>query len=359
MSTGNAVINRRISGCRSTLPIFLVLFLSCQAAAAIDLLAPFKGLKNLFSDDDEIVIWEDSGQFIKVVEQDFDRDHRAAKNNNHPAQIDPQQLAITLASLQGWLPESSPDTSGSVRLFTDEEISNLAPRIADSLGNIGPGQEIVFATTGYRAGTPGNPSRMTAGRLFMLDNRLNIIFGDILRPVEPGDLDNTSYYEQPHRAGKRMEALGRDIVVNNGVGISHHVPVERPRLDWVVIDISAVVAAYRGPQPVAPVAALPARVDNMQNLTSEEKRRMREELARMRAQSGQVAPAAVTAPAASQTTSGAMTLQSAPAVPAAATSGTDTGSIQERLRILKDLYDQDLITEQDYDRKRSEILEQL
>ena len=330
---------------------------------AVDLMAPFRGLKGLFGDEDNVVVWQGQGQYIKIVEQDWDRDHKRAPKNDHPASISAPHIAVVLASLQAWRPEDSPESDRSVPLFTNEEVSLFSPMLADALTKAGPKQDVVFAFAGIHDDFSSDRNRTTAGRMFMNEGLLNIIFGDILQPTD-GDADDISHYAKPHRAGKRMEPTSRDIVVNIGLGIRHYTVFERPRVDWIMIDVPAMIAAYRGPEIITPAPVVSVTTPAGDPL-SKENRKLREELARLRKENaGSTAPAqaAVALPQIGNT-------QAAPfnadvsanrqISPPAVTAAPAAADVQGRLQLLKELHDKGLITDQEYDAKRKEIVDQI
>ena len=350
------------------------LLLGAQTASAVDLLSPFK---NLLGGDDSIVLWQEAGSFIKIVDQDWDRKHRKAPRNQHPAAVNPNEIAVVLASIESW------DTEGvsnrQVPVFTPESIRQLAPQLTAALDRVDPDQDIVFAVTDNHDELSG--LRSTAGRLFMHDGELNIIFGDVLSPARGYD-DDTSYYAKPHRAGKRMESLSRSIRVASGPGMHYWEDNGSQRDDWLIIHIGQTVAAYRGTavQAAAPARAAPAALAAPAPVNSNQMQRwqQREEMARARKQleSSQggaaqvpvtatpapVAPAAMPAPVAPRAAAPVVaTMQSAPVYSQAPvqTSVQQDVRIEERLTRLKALHDKGLITKDEFDSKRQEILDQL
>jgi hypothetical protein len=338
----------------------LILLPGAQAVHALDLLSPFK---NMFGKDDSIIIWQAPGQFVKIAEQDWDRKHRKAPRNSHPAAVDPNELAVVLAAIQSW------DTEGvsnrEMAVFTPEAIRQLSVQLTAALDRAGPNQDVVFAVTGRHDGISGD--RTTAGRMFMHEGELNIIFGDVLSPNRKSD-DNTSHYTKPHRAGKRMEPLSRSVRVANGPGIAYWQGNGWNRDDWIKIDIARTLAAYRGPPiqvaaQAAPVmsATAPAAVnDDLQ-----QRWQQREELARQRkqmeqSQAGQTATPAQAAQAPAEVRTQPR-VQAAPVYSNSATSTASSGmdSLEHRLATLKSLYEKDLITKDEFDSKRREILGEL
>ena len=71
---------------------------------ALDLLKPFS---RLFGGDNGVLIWKGPGQFVKIVDQDWDHEHTRPPANSHPAQIRPEDLAVILASIHAPDPEGT------------------------------------------------------------------------------------------------------------------------------------------------------------------------------------------------------------------------------------------------------------
>jgi hypothetical protein len=339
---------------------------------ALDLLKPFS---KLFAGDAGVVIWKGPGQYVTIVDQDWDYKHTRAPKNSHPVQLRPEELAIVLASIQ------APDPEGSaiVPLFTRDEIRILAEKLPVALDRSQPDQDVVFGVVDNHGNVASGSRRSTGCRLFYQGGDLNMIFGDVLQPTDSID-DDTSHYAKPHRAGRRMESNGREIRVATGPGITHWQGRGMVRRDWITIDMHSAIAAYRGPQPgLQPqLVTKTAEVSVQQQQPvanyelSAENRKLREELARARKRMSQdqEVPESGSYGAA----------QNAPATPAPVMSSTaveprDSGSIREtrgyndtagnrdsddivqRLTTLKALYDKQLITGAEYDAKRKEILQ--
>jgi hypothetical protein len=262
-----------IKGCLLCLSLMIAV-----QVQALDLLKPFS---RLFGGDKGIVIWKGPGQYVKIVDQDWDYDHRRPPKNAHPAHIKPEELAIVLASIR------APDPEGSelVPVFTMEAIRTLSEQLSIALDRSQPDQDVVFGVADNYKNLSSSGLRSTGCRVFLQGGALNMIFGDILEP-EASFSDNTSQYSKPHRAGRRIESNGRDIRVAGGPGIFfwHGRGIERR--DWILIDIPRVIAAYRGPTPQ--LMARTTGVTMQQGLpvanqdVAAENRRLREELARAR-----------------------------------------------------------------------------
>ena len=353
--------------------LFLLAFLGFMGQAqALDLLKPFS---KLFGGDKGIVIWEAPGQFVKIVDQDWDYRHRRAPENSHPANLKPEDLAIVLASIQ------APDPEGTaiVPVFTRNEILVLAEKLSMALDRSQPNQDVVFGVEDYHDNVVSNNRRSTGCRVFYEGGDLNMIFGDVLQPVSSSS-DNTSEYSKPHRAGRRMESNGRDIRVASGPGINYWQGRGIQRQDWIRVDVRSTIAAYLGPRPQLVAQSAPESMQQQQPVynsmprqqpapgyeLSAENRRLREELARERkrmSEGGQETPdrdqdygAARAAPVSSVASSSPPVEYRAPEKTNSNTNQTDT-DIVRRLTTLKSLYDKQLITSDEYDAKRKEILD--
>ena len=326
------------------------------SANALDLFSP---IKNLFSGDEGLVIWRAPGQYVKVVEQDWDRGKRRAPANAHPANLNVNEVAMVLASLRAVDPEGS--SQASVPIFTVDEVSLLAGKLAEAFTKANSKQDVVFAVIDTHQALASNNRRSTAGRMFMLEGRLNIIFGDLLQLVDeiddPGSGD-ISHFARPHSAGRRIEPVDLSVHVVAGPGIVYREVLGNARLDWVGIDISSAVAAYKGPQiPVAvdttatPPAKAGAVPDDKAQLL-QERRQMLEEMARLKKELKEKEGSDATA-------AGRQVGQEIPKGAAATGDSMANNTVEQRLTMLKSLYEKKLITSEEYEAKRKEILNDL
>jgi hypothetical protein len=342
---------------RARVAIAALLLATGAAAHALDLLKP---IKSLFAADEKIV-WQAPGQFVKIVEQDRIRKDRRPAKNSHPSDLTASQIATVLASLK------VASAGKTVPIFTQAEVTLLAEKLADAFDDALPTQDVVFSIAGGQDGAAGHPT--TAGRMFVQGARLQIIFGDVQQSAA-GDPGNTSHHVEPHRAGKRKERIDKELVIADGPGVSYFSASDRERTDWILVDVPAVIAAWRGPAilpaaapvpvaapglppapqaatsaviapagtPIAPpgAAAVPP-ITAEQQRQLEERRQMAEEMARLRKQVQEQSGGGTTA---------------APAKPAGK-------SVEERLATLQSLHQKKLITDEEYEAKRKALLEEL
>jgi len=139
-----------------------------------------------------------------------------------------------------------------------------------------------------------------------------------------------------------------------------------------MIDMHSTIAAYRGPRPQLPISTAPvstAQVSTQQPAyvpergLSAENRRLREELARARKNmsQGDSQAQSVNYREVENNSPQPVFTQPAPVAPVeykAEENNTESTDIVQRLSTLKTLCDKQLITNQECDAKRREILEQ-
>lgn len=222
----------------------------------------------------------------------------AAPRLGQPVQVDAAWLRDYLASLE--LQFQRADEEKEWHVFTDQQLDHLVPALVNGLAHAQPGQEVVFAVAGPRPGARMfQQSVATTGRVFINDGRLNIIFGRVLDTLfdEPA----TATYIPGTRTQVRMD-WGREVH-------STQWAADSKRRDWV----TTAVQQGSGTLPQLPESAPVVTADT--------------------------------------TTTGDN---------AAAVSGTSSArSVRARLETLKQLYEDDLISREEYASERAEVLDSL
>ena len=192
------------------------------------------------------------------------------------------------------------DSKGPQPLFSPEELADLVPALAQALGRAGPGDDLLLLSSARRStGLLPTRSAITA-RLFVQGDNLQFIAHDARYEFFPyrGTQADTSFtFGSRHSKGAAV--LQSDLATNR-------------RADWLSISLQAM--------PPAPPSAAPAPV---------------------------AAPA--TAPAAASPAPVARK----PVTP------SESADIEQRLETLKRLRDKNLISEDEYQQKRKEILQLL
>jgi hypothetical protein len=178
---------------------------------------------------DKVVAYQyrKSDSFVRL-----ERIEPGAPANSHPYRISTAALRQLLAGIQ--MEQSA--LLGSVPVFTQGELDEVASPLAAALEQAGPNEDVTFATSAPR-GLFGAYSRKahTTGRVFAQDSKLNIVFG-----VVHERFDDERYLGGGGRIpelipGSRTKRVGYGWRLVPGGG-----QLAGERADWVMFDQSAV-----------------------------------------------------------------------------------------------------------------------
>lgn len=247
-------------------------------------------------------IWKVRDQYVHVVPRE-QGGSEAAVANDHPASVSPAEIRGLLASV------GLSQQADEAPLFSDTELKVLEASAVKGLRQAGPDEDVTFAVYGYHAALEGflRETKVTTGRMFYRDGKLNLILGIVQRDV----MDNEDRRLNPFVPGSRLsqsDLAGRITVLPGGA------PFTMRRADWIVFDRYSAPTPVAVPvqpvsSPAAPVAAPAAPVQEM--------------------------PKRVERPTA------------------------QGRSLEERLILLNDLKQKGLITEEEYRSKRLRILDEI
>jgi len=286
-----------------------------------------------FFKEDKDIIWRSGlNQYIKYEKQDTTK----FGANDHPVELDPKQIANALNALEYTIKKM---LTGEVLegVFTIRQVNLLAKQFAKGLIDAQPGQDIIFVIEGT------NPKLLIltdkyflTGRAFYKEGKLNIIIADynlvrneafekVYDPSGKAALPYTFNFGSRLKSRKRFKWL-----LMPAPGIENKVALGKFRRDWFLLDV-----------PLASQALL-AKIAELKNPTSrndrqiqieaaklaKERRQMRAEMARMRKEMKDI-------------NSGA---------------GSSSKTPEERIVTLDQLLSKDLITQEEYDVRREEIL---
>jgi hypothetical protein len=230
-----------------------------------------------------------------------------ASPNQHPAAIAPETLRQLLAPVRLVV------GSGTQPLFAPDEISELIEPLSEALSVAQPGDDLLLLSTHRRGGgVLVAPLGLTA-RLFVQDHALHLIVHEARRDFVNAYIG--SRIPPTFTFGSRGKA-GLVTLQDPGATVR--------RTDWLAIPVNRVAAAAAAPAPqpaVLPVAPAPAPG---------------------------VPPKAQTAPP-----------PATAAAPAARPAPASADEIEQRLLTLKRLRERGLISEEEYQQKRREILQAL
>lgn len=277
-----------------------------------------------------VVLWSGDDEWVKIEPQD----DPAAVPNDQPVQLGVETIRNALGALQVHLVDPDTGTESRRAVFTADELGNLIPRVTTGLAQAGPRQDVTFSTIDGRSLAAGGLVRkpgVNAGRVFYNDGRLNVIFGELQSPYRKRNVYGQRAEDfTPRRQGSRSKATEQKWVLAAGPGLAFHPASDGSmRSDWVVIDTAVA-------RPAVPAAPQPGD-----------------------GQARQATPAPVTvAPVTDASAAHATAAESAPAA-ATKSAPTPNANVEQRLRKLKELKDQGLITDEAYRAKMQEILSEL
>lgn len=194
------------------------------------------------------LLWQSRDQFVALEPQDAEKTGPATPNE-HPAAITDAQLATLLAPLQF----RSTESASTVPLFTRETLETLTPQLAPGLQKAAPGEDITFAVIGLHDALYGltREPRVTTGRLFVKNNRINLIIGLAQRDVNEREDRRLA----PFTPGSRKAAAAGEWLL--------HVPTEPSgytmvRRDWVTVATNWQPPPLADSSPTAPSNQAPA-----------------------------------------------------------------------------------------------------
>lgn len=249
-------------------------------------------------------VWKVRDQFVNVVPQERGGSTPVVAND-HPAMVSSAEIRRALASVVVVMPGKG----APAPLFSETELKVLEDAGVKGLRQAGPDEDVTFAVFGYYSTLEGflKETKVTTGRMFYQDGRLNLILGIVHRDV----MDNEDRRLYPFVPGSRLKPSAIDGRIAAAAG---GVPFTTKRPDWLVFspysDAPPVTeAAQPRPEPDAPVV-VPAAPS-------------------------QKTPKMVDRPA------------------------NQPKSLEERLIILNGLKNKGLVTDDEYQKKRLEILNEL
>ena len=303
--------------------------------------------------NDEHVIWETGRNvFVKYAKQDDSR----FGANDHPVELEAEAIGKALSALEfaGHEPGRSKKKEGAV--FTDGQIRTLSEYLAKGLRAAKPGQDILFSLEKVSRRSFGlKASRLfVAGRAFYKDGRLNLIFGEHDRA---GDEGFEAAYDPTHvgivsfnfdHGARTTASRGFTKTVAEIQGVERKRINDGQRNDWLVLDL----------QKASDGADLRARTRREEELARKQ-RELRELTEQADADRREGTGRSQTAPVAEPVAVPAPAQAAAPASATVEAPSPAQTSIEERLTILNQLRDKDLINAEEYAKKRQDILDDL
>jgi hypothetical protein len=235
------------------------------------------------ADANTTTIWGDDDEFVRLVPQDT-QNAGAAHTNAHPVTLPAKALAFALSKIT-----FNHGGDEAVPLLDNNAVKRIAPEISKALGRASPAQDVTFAINTRAPGAFGGSNVVSvAGRVFYVDNRLQMIVGEMHESTvsreffrAPGGSLKIDRRLQPHRVGGRLRETAHDgAVFDAHDGIEPVAVNGKTRADWIAIDLASAtqsnVAAPQTPRGSAdPAAAPPRRLDAEERLLQLERLRER------------------------------------------------------------------------------------
>lgn len=239
-----------------------------------------------------------------------------AAPNQQPAQIPAEILRDQLSRLQ-----FSAGGSAYAPLFGPDELNELVGPLSQALAAAGPGDDVLLLSSSRRdEGLLAAPKALTA-RLFVKDDRLQFIVRDARQDFF-GAYRGTG--EKPH-FDFGLRSIASKVALRSSEGTNL-------RTDWVALPLRS------GAPVAAPAVVLPGAAATPASVPAPA--------------AAPAAPVAAPAPAPAAARPPA-------AAPTTAPTDDDGARAERRLETLKRLRDKGLISEDEYQQKRKEILQQL
>lgn len=304
-------------------------FLSC--AHALDLLPGF-------FDKEEVraTVWEMNEQFVRIVEIE-----KRAEENDHPVSIDALDLEQALSSLQLWVEGGILRDEESVAVYPRKQAALIARYVADALTKASPTEDVVFNVRGYTDVMLSlvKEREWTSGRVFYRDGRLNLIIGEHRKRIDKakknvegsfGIIDDFRDVHFDTGSRRRRGNLQGRVVTTEGVELMPD--GDELRSDWVLLEVDKAALAFREAETPVEVRKEEQKAKAEAAKLTLERRQMREEMARMRKELRELREAR---------------------------GGGGAETVETRLGRLQDLHAKGLINDDDFARRKAEILEDL
>ena len=215
--------------------------------------------------------------------------------NNHPAKIETDQLLDALARVRA----RSGETGEVIELFPKKNRQQMAKRLARELRRLEQYQELHLVSFRHIGSSLSTKRHASSARVFVEGGRLNLIFGMIDRFY--------SEFRDPERKVPAMGSRKGAGSLKGAIVAAEGVTLVNGRDDWVALEMARVAP----PAPAPEVAPTP------------------------------------------------MVMEQPPAVKPPEAVKPREKSIEEKLQILKNLRDKELITEEEYVEKKRQILDAL
>ena len=289
-------------------------------------------LPNFGTNDEDL--WKSGANlYIRLTDQDKSKKD-VTPPNQHPVELDPGRITNALEGIEAWTGGGFFKKKQRKKLFTLQQSRLLGQYIATGLSKARPDQDIVFVLARSEKKYIVIQNRgYTGGRVFYLDGKLHIIIGDFdhegdrfKETVERSH--GVTEIKQYFKHGRRSKSVGFKGSIVGRAGVEPHVDGKKTRRDWLEIDLEQAASVHlaqkaeQAAQEAPTSAAMQAEAARM----ARERREMRLEMAKMRKEMK------------------------------SSNGDSSPRTIEQRLATLQDLRDKELISAEEYQQKREQIL---
>ena len=255
-------------------------------------------------------VWESGGEYIRLF-----REVEAGRGYDQPVHFHEKDVRKILQSVY-YAKYQFFRWSSSTRVFEKAEAKELAPHFQRAFMDAGPDDVVEFYLPRRAKKVLGasGQSYLTRGRAFVQGTTLHIRFDNVEQPIQGYATDSEYQKPLPPSSWKLVPQEGQSYGRESGTSGPGN-----ENLHWLNIDLETEPTPSSKPKATI------------------------------------MAPAAVPVAAPSEAKKEAATEET----PAAATSPAARAGAKERLRELKQMLNEGLITQDDYNRKKKEILDTL
>lgn len=267
--------------------------------------------------------------YIKITETEY--------NNDHPVNLEAEGLLPLMASLK----IDGRDSEDLSALFDQEQLQIIARLLPKAFASLGADQEIIFVMDRKKSGLAmlGSRESFVAGRMFYHNDALNIILGDIDKPrdyayeaVYDPTRQGLVSYDFNHGERKRdQQNLKPSLTIDEDFTLA--VEAQSPR--WISINIDTFRQQLMNIQQINNKHS-----DTKDFVTRDELKAIIETNTQSQKPQQDLPPAKAVGETQAR-------LESMPT------------SLESRFKTLNSLKEQGLITEQEYQTKRQELLSEL
>ena len=296
----------------------------------------FDLLNNLFQKDEiSATVWQLKEQYVRLVKIE-----KNSESNDHPVVLEPLEVEQALASLQRWVEGGVLRDEEAVTVYPRKQAALISRYVTDGLSRAAPDEDITFNVRGYTNIMLSlvKEREWTTGRVFFKDGKLNVIIGEYGKRIDKGQkqveasfgiIDDFRDVHFAPGSRKRKGKMPGRIVTTEGVELYDDGKI---RPDWVMLEVAKAAQAYRESQTPVAIRKEELKAKAEAAKLTLERRQMRQEMARMRKE--------------------IKNMQNA-------TRNTSIESLETRLANLRDLHTKGLITDDEFKRRKEQILQEL